>query len=70
MYIVVFAMFSGHNARLTYTLPREEDRKYFLMTSVEATNTGVLKVHRVRKLGYDQISSGMELISYFYTFAV
>ena len=39
----------GSNARLTYML-KKEDREYFTMTSVEATNTGVLKVYRVRTL--------------------
>ena len=36
----------GINAKLTYIL-KEQDREYFSMTSVEATNTGVLKVFRV-----------------------
>ena len=36
----------GDNARLTYTL-KESDREFFSMTSVEATNTGVLKVFNV-----------------------
>ena len=36
----------GSNARMTYTLA-EKDREHFYMTSVEATNTGVLKVHKV-----------------------
>ena len=37
----------GSNARLMYSL-REQDRQYFTVVSVEETNTGVLKVHRVR----------------------
>ena len=37
---------TGSNARLLYSL-REQDREHFIVTSVEATNTGVLKVHRV-----------------------
>ena len=36
----------GHNAKLTYTL-KEQDREYFYISSIEATNTGVLKVFRV-----------------------
>ena len=36
----------GENARLTYSL-REEDREFFAMDTIEATNTGVLKVYRV-----------------------
>ena len=36
----------GANAKMTYTL-MEKDREYFYMTSVEATNTGVLKVFKV-----------------------
>jgi len=36
----------GANARLLYTL-REHDREFFTVVSVKATNTGVLKVHRV-----------------------
>ena len=36
----------GPNAKMTYTL-KEADREFFSMTSVEATNTGVLKVFRV-----------------------
>ena len=36
----------GVNAQLKYTL-KESDRKYFAMSSVTATNTGVLKVHNV-----------------------
>ena len=36
----------GANARLLYTL-REQDREFFTVVSVKATNTGVLKVHRV-----------------------
>ena len=40
----------GSNAALTYSL-KEFDRKYFHMITVQATNTGVLKVFRVsRKL--------------------
>ena len=37
----------GINAKLTYIL-KEQDREYFSITSVDATNTGVLKVFRVR----------------------
>ena len=37
----------GQYAKLTYSL-KEEDRQFFSMFSVEATNTGVLKVFRVR----------------------
>ncbi len=36
----------GANAKMQYTL-KEQDREYFFMTSVEATNTGVLKVFKV-----------------------
>ena len=36
----------GSNARLMYSL-RQEDREYFTIATVEATNTGVLKVHKV-----------------------
>ena len=36
----------GTNALLRYTL-KLEDRKFFSMRSVAATNTGVLKVHHV-----------------------
>ena len=39
----------GLNAQLTYSL-KEEDRVYFYMVSVEATNTGVLKVFKVSRL--------------------
>jgi len=38
----------GANAKLMYKLA-EKDRVYFMITSVEATNTGVLKVHKVGK---------------------
>jgi len=36
----------GSNAKLVYTL-REQDREHFYISSVEATNTGVLKVFKV-----------------------
>ncbi len=36
----------GSNAKLSYML-KESDRQYFGITTVEATNTGVLKVHQV-----------------------
>lgn len=36
----------GINSRLTYTL-EERDREFFFMTSIDATNTGVLKVFKV-----------------------
>lgn len=36
----------GINAKLTYTL-KEQDREFFFVMSVDATNTGVLKVFRV-----------------------
>ena len=36
----------GTNAKMIYTL-KEQDREFFSMTSVDATNTGVLKVFRV-----------------------
>lgn len=36
----------GHNAKLTYML-KEQDREYFYINSIEATNTGVLKVFKV-----------------------
>jgi len=36
----------GVNARLTYTLA-ERDREYFYITTVDATNTGVIKVFKV-----------------------
>ena len=39
----------GANAKMTYTL-KEQDRTYFYMTSVEATNTGVLKVFKVSRV--------------------
>ena len=39
----------GANAKMIYTL-KEQDREFFSMTSVDATNTGVLKVFRVREL--------------------
>ena len=39
---------TGSNARLMYSL-LEQDREFFMVVSVEATNTGVLKVHRVSK---------------------
>jgi len=35
------------NARLTYTLA-ERDREYFYISTVDATNTGVIKVFKVR----------------------
>ena len=38
----------GSNARLLYSL-REQDREFFMVVSVEATNTGVLKVHKVSR---------------------
>ena len=41
----------GVNAKLTYFL-KEADRKFFNITSVEATNTGVLKVFKVSILSY------------------
>jgi len=37
----------GVNARLTYTLA-ERDREYFYISTVDATNTGVIKVFKVR----------------------
>jgi len=37
----------GLNARLTYTLA-ERDREYFYISTVDATNTGVIKVLKVR----------------------
>ena len=37
----------GENAKLTYSL-KEEDREFFSMVTVDATNTGVLKVFRVK----------------------
>ena len=37
----------GQYAKLTYSL-KEQDRQFFSIFSVEATNTGVLKVFRVR----------------------
>ncbi len=39
----------GTNAKMIYTL-KEQDREFFSMTSVDATNTGVLKVFRVSAL--------------------
>ena len=39
----------GSNAKLTYTL-REQDREHFYISSIEATNTGVLKVFKVTQL--------------------
>jgi len=36
----------GVNARVTYTLA-ERDREYFYITTVDATNTGVIKVFKV-----------------------
>jgi len=39
---------TGSNARLLYSL-REQDREHFTVDSVEATNTGVLKVYRVSR---------------------
>ena len=36
----------GVNARLTYTLA-ERDREYFYISTVDATNTGVIKVFKV-----------------------
>lgn len=36
----------GVNARLTYTLA-ERDREYFYISTVEATNTGVIRVFKV-----------------------
>jgi len=40
----------GSNAKLVYTL-REQDREHFYISSVEATNTGVLKVFKVNVCG-------------------
>lgn len=37
------------DAKLTYTL-REQDREHFYISSIEATNTGVLKVFKVTQL--------------------
>jgi len=39
---------TGSNARLLYSL-REQDREFFTVVSVKATNTGVLKVYRVSR---------------------
>ena len=36
----------GNNAKLMYSL-RREDREFFTIETIEATNTGVLKVHKV-----------------------
>lgn len=38
----------GSNAKLMYSL-RQQDREYFTIASIDATNTGVLKVHKVCK---------------------
>jgi len=40
---------TGPNARLLYSL-REQDRQHFTVVTVQPTNTGVLKVHRVSYL--------------------
>lgn len=39
----------GANAKLMYSL-KQHDREYFTIASVEATNSGVLKVHRVPRV--------------------
>jgi aromatic ring-cleaving dioxygenase len=39
----------GPNARLMYSL-KKQDREYFTIVTVEATNSGVLKVHKVNLL--------------------
>lgn len=44
----------GKHAKLTYIL-KEQDRTYFSMSSVEATNTGVLKVYKVRFVSNEYI---------------
>lgn len=36
----------GTNAKLMYSL-RQQDREHFTIATIEATNTGVLKVHKV-----------------------
>ena len=51
----------GKNARMTYTL-KERDREYFSVTSVEATNTGVLKVFKVNTT----LSDYIPLVLYIY----
>ena len=40
----------GSNAKLMYSL-KQHDREYFTIATVEATNSGVLKVHKVSNLG-------------------
>ena len=48
----------GVNARLTYTLA-ERDREYFYISTVDATNTGVIKVFKVRRQSaYDRQQLG------------
>jgi len=42
----------GSNARLLYSL-REQDREFFTVVSVKATNTGVVKVHTVSRTARD-----------------
>lgn len=37
----------GINARLFYSLQVPEDRQYFTITNIEATNSGVIRVHKV-----------------------
>jgi len=44
------------NARLTYTLA-ERDREYFYISTVDATNTGVIKVFKV---SFRQLQSNTE----------
>ncbi|CAH1778847.1 unnamed protein product [Owenia fusiformis] len=45
----------GANAVLTYSLPNPDDRKYFKIDSVEATNTGVLRIHE--QVDFDTLDS-------------
>ena len=42
----------GINARLFYSLQVPEDRHYFTISNIEATNSGVIRIHKVWRIGF------------------
>lgn len=51
----------GSNAKLVYTL-REQDREHFYISSIEATNTGVLKVFKVIVMSHCSTVEAIETV--------
>jgi len=52
----------GSNGKLMYSL-KQHDREYFTIATVEATNSGVLKVHKVSHKFSDHWSTAFKLQS-------